>query len=219
MIELRQVSIEAGDFLLRDLSFQIELGAYVVLMGATGSGKTTILEAICGLRPVTAGQLLVHGTDVTDWPPRDRQIGYVPQDLALFPTLTVGEHLEFAPKIHRVDRREIVERVRQLAEILGISHLLERKVAKLSGGEAQRVALGRALALQPALLLLDEPLSALDEGTRGVMHELLRRVQRETGVTTLHVTHSREEAEALAERRLVLRGGAIVEEASPGSSP
>jgi ABC-type sugar transport system ATPase subunit len=213
MIQLQGVSIGAGSFLLSDLSLQIDRGQYTVLMGPSGQGKTTILESICGLRKVRSGKILIDGVDVTDWPPADRQIGYVPQDLALFPTMTVRENLEFALRLRRASRALIAQRTDELADLLGIAHLLGRGVTHLSGGEAQRVALGRALSFRPAVLLLDEPLSALDEARRHEMQTLLRGVQQSTTVTTLHVTHSAEEAEVLADRVLTLVAGVITSRA------
>lgn len=212
MIELKQVAIRSGSFSLNNVSFRVEAGQYAVLMGKTGMGKTTILEAICGLRRVASGSILIRSTDVTRWSPSDRQIGYVPQDLALFPTLNVREHFEFALRLRHASTMELKLRTAELSEVLGVSHLLERRIQGLSGGEAQRVALGRALAARPAVLLLDEPLSALDQATRNEMHEWLLKVKQATGVTTLHVTHNLEEAEALADRRLVLDKGTIVEQ-------
>jgi ABC-type sugar transport system ATPase subunit len=210
MIELLGVSIHSGTFQLNDVAFSIEQGEYAVLMGSTGCGKTTILETICGLRKPTAGRVIIGDADVTDWPPRDRQIGYVPQDLALFPTFSVNEHLAFALKIRRVSDAKIRARTDELASLLGIDHLLDRKIVGLSGGEAQRVALGRALAFEPSVLLLDEPLSALDESTRDEMQSLLLRIKESTGVTTLHVTHSKEEAAILADRRFWLGKDGVV---------
>lgn len=209
MIKLQNVSIHAGTFRLEGVSMEVPRGDYAVLMGRTGRGKTTILETICGLRKVAAGKILIDSTDVTDWMPGDRQIGYVPQDLALFPTLSVSEHLAFALRLRKWAQEIIEARISELAEVLGITSLLDRSVHALSGGESQRVALGRALSFRPAVLLLDEPLSALDESTRSEMHELLNRVKQTTGVTTLHVTHSNEEAEALADHRFVLENGVM----------
>jgi ABC-type sugar transport system ATPase subunit len=170
MIELIDVTIQAGKFSLRNVTFQIQAGEYAVLMGRTGQGKTTLLEAICGLRDVVAGRVLIDGHDVTHWLPGDREIGYVPQDLALFPTLSVRDHLAFALQLRRNKTQQITKRVDELAELLGISKLLDRSVRNLSGGESQRVAIGRAISFNPAVLLLDEPLSALDEATRKEMH-------------------------------------------------
>ncbi len=217
MIELKQVSIRCGAFSLNDISFRVESGQYAVLMGKTGLGKTTILESICGLRKVQAGSILVRGIDVTRWSPSDRQIGYVPQDLALFPTLSVREHLQFALRLRRASRSEMKQRTEELSQVLGLGELLDRNVQRLSGGEAQRVALGRALAARPAVLLLDEPLSALDQSTRIEMHDWLCKVKVATGVTTLHVTHNSAEAEALADLRLVLQDGRVLENTYSGS--
>ena len=163
MIELRNLCVTSGQFALRDVSFRIERGEYAVLMGQTGQGKSTILEALCGLRSVTSGLVIIDGHDVTRADPADRQIGYVPQDLALFPTMTVREHLAFALKLRRAKPLLIRERVQEMADLLGLFPLLDRRVQGLSGGESQRVALGRALSFHPPVLLLDEPLSALDE--------------------------------------------------------
>lgn len=211
MIELSKIAIRAGDFSLSDVSLQVMTGQYAVLMGQTGCGKTSILESICGLRRLHSGRILIDETDVTDWPPGDRQIGYVPQDLALFPTYTVQEHLEFALRLQKQPRKLIAERTAEMADVLGISHLRRRNVDGLSGGESQRVALGRALAFRPSVLLLDEPLSALDEETRDEMQALLTTVKETTGVTTLHITHNRQEAEALADRRFTLKDGVLEE--------
>ncbi len=209
MIEFSGVSIRAGDFVLSDLSFTLASGEYAVLMGRTGSGKTTILEAICGLRAVMQGSIRLDGVDITGWSPGDRQVGYVPQDQVLFPTFTVGEHLAFALRLRKRSAAEIARRTTELAELLGIGLLVDRTIGGLSGGERQRVALGRALSFQPSILLLDEPLSALDEETRSEMSDLLQQVKATTGVTTLHVTHNREEAAALADRHLTLTKGKL----------
>jgi ABC-type sugar transport system ATPase subunit len=188
-------------------------------MGKTGSGKTTLLEALCGLKPVASGSVVLDGVDVTHWKPADRGVGYVPQDLALFPHLTVRDHLAFALFVRGWSRPDVQRRVGELAELLGLAHLLSRYPAKLSGGESQRVALGRALSFRPRILLLDEPLSALDDETRAETYDLLRTVQKITGVTTLHVTHSLTEAKALADHLFVLRGGAVAEETMPPPPP
>lgn len=215
MIELQEVCFRAGDFQLRNLSLSVPDGRYAVMMGRTGQGKTTILELICGLRMPSSGRVLISNCDVTAWAPGDRQVGYVPQDLALFPHMTVQMHLEYALRLRRSSAADINRRVVELSEQLGISHLLKRRIQGLSGGEAQRVALGRALSFQPAVLLLDEPLSALDEQTRHEMHELLRRIKNSTGMTTLHITHNSEEAAALADLTLRLENGAVIIDEPP----
>lgn len=209
MIELKGIDWSAGAFSLFDVSFQVPARTYAVLMGATGSGKTTIIEMIAGLRMPQAGQILIDGRDITRLAPGQRGIGYVPQDGALFPTMTVREQLGFAPRIRRRPVNETTQKVDAMARELGIEHLLDRQPRGLSGGERQRVALGRALLADPKVLLLDEPLSALDESTRGDMIALLKKLQKETGVIALHITHSRAEAEALADQLWVLKDGVL----------
>jgi molybdate/tungstate transport system ATP-binding protein len=219
MISLSQITVCQGAFSLENVTLEVPTGAYGVLMGRTGSGKTTILEAICGLRPLTAGRIRLMGRDVTQLRPAARGIGYVPQDMALFSTLTVREHLAFSLVVRRWDRPAISARVDQLAQLLGIGHLLDRKPNGLSGGESQRVALGRALAMRPEVLLFDEPLSALDDETRTEMYELIRTIRRQSTLTVLHVTHNRAEAECLADRLFQIRDGAIHDISPDGASP
>lgn len=211
MIELSNVSLRAGEFELCDISFTVPTGIYAALMGRTGCGKTSLLEAICGLRRIAAGTIRVDTVDVTDWSPGHRGIGYVPQDLALFPTFTVAEHLQFAMRIRKWKNADIADRTAELAAVLGIEHLLQRRIQGLSGGESQRTALGRALSFRPSVLLLDEPFSALDETTRNEMFNLLHIVTQTNEVTTLHITHNREEAQSLASLHLMLEDGKMTE--------
>ena len=218
MISVENLSIHVGSFRLQQIGFEVPAGQYAVLMGQTGSGKTTLLEAICGLVPIESGRILLMGTDVTSRRPAERGIGYVPQDGALFTTMTVREHLAFSLVLRKWSRQEIRRRVDELASLLGIGYLLDRRPRGLSGGERQRVALGRALACMPGILCLDEPLSALDEDTRGGLCDLLKSVQRHTGVTTLHVTHNKDEAELLADRLLILRDGVLHHVTNGGST-
>lgn len=199
MIRVEALRVKAGQFELRDFSLQVEAGEYAVIMGRTGCGKTTLLEAICGLRKVAGGRIWVDSVDVTRAAPEDRNIGYVPQDLALFPTMTVREHLQFALRLRRWSRDQMHQRTLELAEQLSINHLLDRYPQGLSGGEAQRVALGRGLSFSPSVLLLDEPLSALDDQTRGELLGLLNRIKLTRCATILHVTHNSHEAQTLAD--------------------
>lgn len=215
MITLDRVTTVQGDFRLPELSLEIPAGQYAVLMGRTGCGKTTVLEIVCGLRRVKGGRVLLDGRDVTALPPGRRGLGYVPQDGALFSTMTVRDHLSFALDVARWPRPARRERVAELAAMLGVEHLLKRYPEKLSGGERQRVALGRALAFRPPVLLLDEPLGALDDETREQMYDVLKDVRQRTGVTVLHVTHNREDALHLADRLLRLRDGRLSEESLP----
>ncbi len=207
MISLCQVSICEGAFALSNITLEVPTGQYGVLMGKTGSGKTTLLEGICGLRRLKSGTIRLLDRDVTGLRPADRSIGYVPQDLALFSTLSVRDHLAFALVVRRCRSEEVAARVQELAELLGVGRLLDRKPRGLSGGEAQRVALGRALAMRPQILLFDEPLSALDDETRQEMYELLQTVRHAMPVTVLHVTHNRDEAARLGDCFFQLRDG------------
>lgn len=219
MIEISNLSARSGAFRLEGVSLSVPAGEHAALMGKTGCGKTTLLEAVCGLRRVTAGTVRLGGRDVTALKPAERGIGYVPQDRALFPTMTVRGHLSFALEIRKEESAKVKARVEELAELLGIEGLLDRRPPGLSGGEAQRVALGRALSFRPEVLILDEPLAALDDETRAEVGNLIQSVRKKTGVTALHVTHSLEEARRLADRILVLEGGAVREAAPAGGRP
>lgn len=222
MIEFDHVEIRAGAFRLPSITVTIPTGSYCVLLGKSGAGKTTLLEAVCGLKAVHAGRIRLLGRDVTTLPPAQRGVGLVPQDGALFPTMTVRENIAFALAVRKWESSRIARRVDELAEMLDITPLLARRVPGLSGGEKQRVALGRALAFAPAILCLDEPLSALDDDTRAEMIALLRTVRAETAVTTLHITHSLPEARTLANLCLRLQDGqlaplAAVNDANPAA--
>jgi molybdate/tungstate transport system ATP-binding protein len=218
VIVVRNLVVRAGSFALNGITFQISTGAYSVLMGRTGSGKTTLLEALCGLRRAHSGTIEIMGLDVTKFKPAERGIGYVPQDRALFGTMTVREHLGFALRLRKWEPAAIQRRVHELADLLSISSLLHRKPPGLSGGEAQRVALGRALSFKPRVLIMDEPLSALDDETRQEMCALLKTVREQAPVTTLHVTHNRAEAELLGDKILSIVQGGIVEKSVGVSS-
>ena len=215
MIQIDQLCMQLGNFSLNNISFAVPSGSYGVLMGQTGTGKTSVLEAICGLRPVASGRILLNGVDVTTTRPAERHVGYVPQDGALFRRMSVRKHLAFALTIRKWEKRRIHARVEEIAELLGIADLLERKPFGLSGGERQRVALGRALSFKPDILLLDEPLSALDEDTREQMCDLMKYVQQHEGTTVLHVTHSTSEATQLADCLLRIVNGRVMRMDSP----
>lgn len=209
MISVNQLHLRQGDFELNDVSFEVPTGRFAALMGKTGSGKTSVLEAICGLRPIVSGSIRLCDRDVTNLRSSERGIGYVPQDGVLFENMTVSEHLSFALRIRKWTSKQIDERVKDLGGLLEISHLLERTPRGLSGGEVQRVSLGRALSFQPSVLLLDEPLSALDDETRDQMYDVIHRVREHASVTALHITHNRSEANALSDLQLVLRNGQV----------
>ena len=209
MIAIEKLSLKQGDFSLSDLNFELPEGAYGVLVGKSGCGKTTLLEAVCGLRPISNGRILLGGQDVTSFKPGERGVGYVPQDGALFPHLSVASQLAFSLVLRKTQPSLIAKRVEELSERLGISHLLDRMPDGLSGGERQRVALGRALSIRPKYLCLDEPLSALDEETHDEIYELLLQSVKGTGVTVLHITHNKREVDHLADLVFRMNGSEL----------
>ncbi|MFO0799868.1 MAG: ATP-binding cassette domain-containing protein [Gemmataceae bacterium] len=211
MIELAAVSVRQGAFALDGVSLAVPAGVYAVLLGPSGAGKTTLLEVLAGLRRPRAGRVLLRGADVTTLPPAARNVGYVPQDGAVFRTMTVRENLGFALAVRGTDP---AARVAELAGWLGLGGLLDRRAVGLSGGEAQRVALGRALAYHPDVLLLDEPLSAVDEAARTGLLDVLDGLRLQRRVTVLHVTHARAEADRLADVVLELAGGRVTARAA-----
>lgn len=199
-----------GPAVLDGACFAIPSATYAMLMGRTGAGKTTLLEILCGLRTPSAGRVLIGGKDVTNAAPGDRGIGYVPQDGAMFPTLTVREQIGFGLQMRRVARDRIEATVREVADRVGVSHLLDRLPPGLSGGECKRVALARTLAIKPSVLFLDEPLASVDEDTQEELIDVLRQIHREQRITVFHVTHSRREADGLGNLQLRLEHGRIV---------
>lgn len=209
MIAVRDLTIGSGSFSVSDLTFGLDLGSYTVLMGRTGSGKTTLLETLAGLRPTTKGTVSIDGRDVTAARPGDRGLGYVPQDGALFPTMTVAEHLSLPMRARRYPREKMRIRVEELVDRFHLGGIYNRKPSFLSGGERQRVALGRAMAADPSVLLLDEPLSALDEESREEMYQVLRGVREPRTVTVLHVTHAGEDARQLSDRVIQITKGRL----------
>lgn len=204
MLDIQQLSIQAGDFQLDSISFQAQSGLSTALMGPSGSGKTTIMEAICGLRHIESGCIRLADKDITHLRPGERQVALVPQDNVLFPHLNVREHLAFGPNIQMWSRAETKQRCEELAEHLGLTQLLDRMPAKLSGGEAKRVALGRALATRPPLLCLDEALTGLDDEAHAEILQLLKSTIAQEAITTLHITHSQDEAQALSQEIILI---------------
>lgn len=215
MLHLDGVSYTAGDFALRDVTLQVARGEYCVLLGKPGSGKTLLLECVAGLRRIRSGAITLDGQRLDRLPPWRRRVGYVPQDYALFSARTVRENIAFGLRVSRLPASEREARVSDLVRMLGISHLLDRRTEGLSGGERQRVALARALAVHPAVLLLDEPVSALDEETRDAVLADLEQVQRATGTTALHVCHNTDEMHLVAQRVAVMDAGRVIQVGTP----
>jgi len=215
MIEIKNLTVNLGDFLLEEIELRVEKGEYFIILGPTGAGKTVLLESIAGLHPIKSGKIWLDGREVTRLEPEKRGVGFVYQDYALFPHLSVKDNLLFGLKRRRQPKEEREMVVEWLAELLGISQLLERSPDTLSGGERQKVALARALSISPDVLLLDEPLSALDPQTREGVQQELRQIHHRLKQTTIHVTHDFEEAIALGDRIAVLGEGRILQVGTP----
>ena len=178
MIEISNLTVKVGDFSLRDVSLDVDSGEYFIILGPAGAGKTVLLETIAGLHRVVKGTVAVDGEDITRYQPERRGLGIVYQDHVLFPHLSVWENVAFGLRFSKCDGREIQPRVDRIARLTGIDHLLQRKPVGLSGGERQRVSLARALVTEPRVLLLDEPLSALDPEARENMQRELAEIHR-----------------------------------------
>lgn len=207
MLEVNNLSARAGGFLLSGINLSIDAGECHAVLGPSGSGKSTLLGAVLGTLPVTAGAVRLSGEDITSLPMERRHLGYVPQHLGLFPHLSVADNLLYSARARRVPADEVRPLLDRLTEITGIGALLSRRIATLSGGERQRVALVRALAANPRLVLLDEPFTALNESLRRELWWLVKDLQRERGLTVMIVTHDLSEAHFLAERITVLIDG------------
>ncbi len=215
MIAIKKLKVNLGGFTLQDINLDIKPGEYFIILGPTGAGKTVLLEAIAGLYPVLEGEVWINGREVTKLNPEKKGIGIVYQDQALFPHLSVEGNIAFGLRLRKYPKQEIKAKIAAMAETVGIPHLLKRSPVTLSGGERQKVALARALVTEPKVLLLDEPLGALDPETRERMQRELREVHRRLKVTTIHVTHDFEEAVALGHRVAVLNDGSIAQVGTP----
>jgi len=209
MIAIQGLDIDLRDFHLRDINLDVAENEFFILMGPTGAGKTVLLEAIAGLVPIKSGTIYIGGKDITGLPPEKRGISIVYQDYALFPHLTVRDNITYGLHFHKIDKRKAQERLAQLIEVLNLFHLQHRLPANLSGGEKQRVSVARALMVEPKVLLLDEPLSALDPRFREEVRGALKRLHRTSNITFLMVTHDFAEALSLAGRAAVMNNGRI----------
>lgn len=213
-LERVDVTIERAR-IVDDVSFDVASGERLALLGPSGAGKSTLLRVLAGLERPTAGRVLVDGVDVTRVPAHRRGIGLVFQDAALFPHRTVAQNVGFGPKVAGLPRAEQEERVAEALALVGLAHAGGRDVTTLSGGEAQRIALARALAPRPSALLLDEPLGALDGPLRLRLQEDLRALSERLSLTVVHVTHDVGEAFALGDRVAILREGRLAQVARP----
>jgi ABC-type Fe3+/spermidine/putrescine transport system ATPase subunit len=200
---------------LNGVSLSAAGGEFVALLGSSGCGKTTLLRAICGFVAMASGAISVGGRDITRLPPDKRNIAMVFQSYALWPHMTVTQNIAYGLKLRRASRAEITARITGLLTMLRLEGLGERKVTALSGGQRQRVALGRALAINPQILLLDEPLSNLDARIREEMRHEIKTLQQELGITTVHVTHDRQEAMVMADRIAILDAGQVAQIGTP----
>ncbi|MFC7330519.1 ABC transporter ATP-binding protein [Marinactinospora rubrisoli] len=198
-----------------DLSLDVPRGSFTTLLGPSGCGKTTTLRMIAGFVRPTRGRILLEGADATATPPEKRNIGMVFQSYALFPHMTLRDNVAFGLRARRLPKAEVAQRVGEALELVGLAGLAARRPAELSGGQQQRVALARAVAIRPSVLLLDEPLSNLDARLRVQMRRELLRVQRETGVTTVLVTHDQDEALELSDHLVIMDGGRLVQQGAP----
>ncbi len=215
MLRLEDICLKLGAFQLRKVSLEVKQGEYAVLLGPTGTGKTVLLETIAGIHRPDQGRIFLNERDATPLPPEARHLGVVYQDYALFPHLTVYGNIAFGLRLKDEVGTGARHAVEEMARFLEITHLLNRRPKHLSGGERQRVALARALVLKPHMLLLDEPLSALDRSTRDRLRRELKRIHEEIGVAILHITHDLSEAFFLADRLLVMKEGVILQEGRP----
>ena len=201
--------------ILKDINLEIESGEFVSVLGKSGCGKTTLIKAIAGLLETDNGDINIFDKNVAGLPPEKRQTVIVFQDLRLFPHMNVEDNIAFAMKLKKMDKSVIKEKVDRLLAQVRLSGFGKRKVSRLSGGQMQRVALARALGAEPKLLLLDEPFASLDEDLRKEMGELVRRLHRENGITTVMITHDKEEAMELSDRLALMEEGRILAFDSP----
>lgn len=215
-VSVRNVDMDySGLLAVNDVSFELQQGKFLTILGPSGSGKTTLLRLIAGFQAPTRGDIFINNQPVNALPANKRSIGMVFQKLALFPHLTAAENVAFPLKMRRFDARTIPERVVQFLNLVQLKGFGSRRIHELSGGQQQRVAIARALVFEPDLLLLDEPLAALDRKLREEMQLEFRRIQKELGVTTINVTHDQREALVVSDEIILMNDGKIQQSAAP----
>ena len=215
-IRLENVSKSFGSAkIIEHLNLTIQDGSFTVLLGPSGCGKTTLLRMIAGIGPATSGKIYMDGEDISDVPPGKRNVAMVFQNYAIYPTMSVRENIEFCLKNNKVPKKERTERVERVAETVGLKEYLGRRPSELSGGQRQRVALARAMVKEPAVFLMDEPLSNLDAKLRVSMRTEISKLHREMGATTIYVTHDQVEAMTMADRIVIMKEGVIQQVGKP----
>lgn len=211
-VKLENVTKKYGQTLaVKDFSAELPDGHLICLLGPSGCGKSTLLNMLCGIIPITQGHIFFDEKEVSNLPPDKRNIGMVFQNYALYPHLTVLENIAFPLEVKKIPKKERIEQAKQIASLVHVDNLLKRFPAELSGGQQQRVAIARAIIKKPQLLLMDEPLSNLDARLRLEMREEIRRIQKETGITTIFVTHDQEEAMAISDSILLMKNGVLIQ--------
>ena len=217
MLEVKdvQVKYDNGFTAVKGVSFTVQDGEFFTLLGPPGCGKTSTLRAIAGFEKVSSGRILLDGKDIAPLAPEERDIGFVFQNYALFPAMSVHDNIAFGLKIRHIKKAEMEERVQEMAEMIGITEHLNKKISQISGGQQQRVAIARALITKPCLLLMDEPLSNLDAKLRVSMRSEIKRIQQELGIVAIYVTHDQEEAMAISDRIAVFHEGLIEQIGTP----
>ncbi|HHW49659.1 MAG TPA: ABC transporter ATP-binding protein [Clostridiaceae bacterium] len=211
-LELRNVTVSlGGNKILNNVSLEVEKGEIVCLLGESGCGKSTLLKTIAGILKQDSGKIFIEGMDTDGVPVEKRDAVIVFQDLRLFPHMNVFENIEFGLKIRGIPREERIRTVQSAIDSVGLTGLNKRKVTEISGGQRQRVALARAIVLRPKLLLLDEPFSSLDESLKDAMRELVLNIQKQTGITTIIVTHDKKDALIMADKIAIMKKGEILQ--------
>ena len=217
MLEIQNVTVRYDNNFeaVKKANFTVGQGEFFTLLGPSGCGKTTMLRAIAGFETVSAGKILIDGHDIANLTPEEREIGFVFQNYALFPSMSVYDNIAFGLKVRKLRKPEIKNKVENIAELIGITEHLQKKISQISGGQQQRVAIARALVTEPKLLLMDEPLSNLDAKLRVSMRSEIKRIQQQLGIEAVYVTHDQEEAMAISDQIAVFHQGNIEQIDSP----